>query len=292
MKKTIGQEVIEYIKFVLPIFLLFTAFFLVPFFQGIAYSFTDWNSVSPELHFLGIQNYIHAFKDNDFLNSIKFTTYYSIIYLVTVNIIALLLALLMTKKMKSANALRATLFAPYILNVVTIGFLWQFIFGRFFTSLYKETDFFLFGISWLGNKNIVPYTVAIVKNWQSVGYFMLLYIAGLQMIPNEIFESAKMDGARNWKLFRYITFPLLMPSVTICVFLALINGMRVFPLIMTLTEGGPGKSSTSIALYIYYVAFDQQRFGYGSTLAIIFVILMLIITLLQLKFFKSREVEL
>jgi raffinose/stachyose/melibiose transport system permease protein len=111
------------------------------------------------------------------------------------------------------------------------------------------------------------------------------------MIPDEIYESATMDGARGWRLFSHITFPMLMPSVTICVFLSLINGMRVFPLIMTLTEGGPGKASTSIALYLYTVGFNQQRFGYGSALTMLFVVMMVVITLLQLKFFKSREVE-
>jgi len=289
MKRRILQDGIEYIQFVLPIFALFALFFLVPFVQGLFYSFTDWNSLSKYPQFTGVRNYIAAVGDHDFLHSISFTLYYTLIYLVAVNVIAMLLALLMTRPMATAGALRATLFSPYILNVVTIGFVWQFIFGRFFTSMFQHSGFFLFGISWLGDDRLVAYTVAIVKTWQSVGYFMILYIAGLQMIPTELYEVATIDGAGAWRLFWKLTLPLLMPSVTVAVFLALVGGMTVFPLILTLTGGGPGKSSTSIAMYIYAVAFEQQRFGYGSALAVLFVVMMLVISLLQLKVFRSRE---
>ena len=211
--------------------------------------------------------------------------------MISVNVFGILLAILLTRSLRSAEPLRAMLFAPYILNLVTVGFIWQFIFGRLFTSLHQETGFFLFGMSWLGNGDIVPFTVTIVKTWQSVGYFMILYIAGLQMIPDEIFESARMDGSRGWNLFRHITLPMLMPSVTICVFLSLINGMRVFPLLLTLTEGGPGKASMSIAMYLYTVGFNRQQFGYASALTVLFVAMTLVVSLVQLKFFKRREVQ-
>lgn len=285
------QDSLEYVKFVLPILVLFAAFFLFPFVQGLLYSFTNWNSLSKSPTYVGLSNYLTAFKDQDFQSAVGFTLYFTLIYVVAVNVLAVFLALILSRPMSSAGALRATLFAPYILNVVTIGFIWQFIFGQFFTTLGEHTKFFLFGITWLGDAKVVPYTVAIVKTWQSVGYFMILYIAGLQMIPGELYEAATIDGAGGSARFRHITLPLLMPSVTIGVFLAIVSGMTIFPLILTLTGGGPGIASTSVSMYLYTVAFSQQRFGYGSALAVLFVIMMLIISLLQLKVFRKREVN-
>lgn len=281
---------IDFVKFVLPALTLYSLFFLLPLLQTITYSFTDWNGIARSRDFIGIQNYIHIFSDKLFFNSLKFTLSYAFLYTIAVNIVALALALLLTKSIKSKTALRAIIFTPFLFNDVTVGFLWQFLLGRFMTGLYDMTNWGIFGVSWLSNESIVIYSTIFVKMWQSMGYFMVIYIAGLQLIPKEPLEAAVIDGANGFKMITKITIPLLMPTMAICVFLSVTDALHMFPLLMTLTGGGPGHASESVSLYIYNTAFNNQQMGYASALAVVLALIVLTITYFQLKLFNSKEV--
>ena len=163
--------------------------------------------------------------------------------------------------------------------------------GTLNVGLYKKTGWSIFEISWLNDKNIVLYTVVIVRIWVSVGYNMIIYIAGIQGIDQAVKEAALMDGAYGAGMFRYITLPLIMPALTSGIFLSIINSLKIFPLLMTLTQGGPGYYSESVSLNIYREAFETYRFGYASAKAILFTVVILVITGIQLVFFKRKENE-
>jgi len=282
---------LDFVRFVVPALFLYLLFFIVPLLHTIYYSFTDWNGIARSRHFNGFENYIQIWTDKLFISSLKFTLSYALIYTIAVNVAALALALLLTRSIKSKTALRAVIFTPFLFNDVTVGFLWQFLLGRFMTGLYTETNLSIFGISWLSNENLVMYSIIFVKMWQAMGYFMVIYIAGLQLIPKEPLEAAVIDGATGWKQITRITIPLLFPTMAICVFLSITDALHMFPLLMTLTGGGPGHASESVSLYIYNTAFNNQQMGYASALAVVLAFIVLIITYFQLKVFRSKEVS-
>ncbi|WP_276353793.1 carbohydrate ABC transporter permease [Cohnella caldifontis] len=282
---------VDFVKFVAPALLLYSLFFIVPLLQTVVYSFTDWNGIARSRHYIGIDNYANMLKDDLFLGSLRFTLTYAVLYTIGINIVAVALALLLTRSIKSKTALRAVIFTPFLFNDVTVGFLWQFLLGRFMTGLYDKTHLGIFGISWLSNEHLVLYSIIFVKMWQAMGYFMVIYIAGLQLIPKEPLEAAVIDGATGWKQITRITLPLLMPTMAICVFLSITDALHMFPLLMTLTGGGPGHASESVSLYIYNTAFNNQQMGYASSLAVVLAVLVLIITYFQLKVFRGKEVS-
>lgn len=291
MGKVISKANRNLLLFATPLLLLYGVFFLYPLAGGFYYSFTDWNGLSAVTRFIGLDNYKDAFHDGLFLNAMKFTFSYTALYVVGVNVLGIGLAVVLNMQLRTRNALRTLFFAPYVLNMVTIGFVWQFIFGRLFIGLEESTGWSLFSVSMLGDGDNVMWAVVIVKIWQSLGYFMVIYLAGLQSVPEDLIEAAKVDGAGARVRFTRIVLPLLMPAITICVFTALVNGLRVFELILTLTGGGPGTASESIALNIYREAFEKGDFGSASAKAIILLAVIMLITLVQLKLFKSKEVS-
>ena len=179
--------------------------------------------------------------------------------------------------------LRAIVFCPFVFNNVTVGFIWQFLLGRFMTDLYPLTGWKVFNIGWLSDNSLVLYSVVFVKLWQSIGYFMVIYLAGLQLLPQDPLEAAVIDGCTGIKMIRYITIPLMKPTAFVCIFLAITESLNMFPLIMSLTNGGPGHASENISLYIYNEAFKSHRMGYASALAVILTIIMTIIAGLQMK---------
>ncbi len=284
---------LDFALFVLPLLVIYSVFFTYPLVGGIYYSFTDWNGVNQQLHFIGIKNFINCFNDGLFIYSIKFTLTYTVFYSVIINALGMLFALLLNQKFfRGRNFIRAVIFSPYVLNAVTVGFVWAFIFGKFMISLSEATNYFpLFGINWLTDKNIVIYSVTLVRIWVSLGYFMIIYLAGLQSIPEELVEASRIDGASGWERFKNITFPLIMPSITVAVFMALVSSLKIFEILITLTQGGPGTATESISYNIYREAFQKYNWGFASAKSVIFMGIILIITYLQLRLTKNREVE-
>ncbi|WP_337415216.1 sugar ABC transporter permease [Waltera sp.] len=282
-KKKRVREITDYIKFVFPMLVLYILFFIFPLFQTIGYSFTDYNGINPRKEFTGLTNYVDVFQDKWFYNSMLFTGKSVILMILLANVLGFLLALALNTKIKSRNILRAIVFCPFVFNNVTVGFIWQFLLGRFMTDLYPLTGWKVFNIGWLSDSSLVLYSVVFVKLWQSIGYFMVIYLAGLQLLPQDPLEAAVLDGCTGIKMIRYITIPLMKPTAFVCIFLAITESLNMFPLIMSLTNGGPGHASENISLYIYNEAFKSHRMGYASALAVILTIIMTIIAGLQMK---------
>lgn len=282
-KKKMVKEIVDYVKFVFPMLILYILFFILPLLQTIGYSFTDYNGINPKREFTGLTNYIDLFQDKWFYNSMAFTAKSVVLMIFLANILGFLLALALNRKIRSRNILRAIVFCPFVFNNVTVGFIWQFLLGRFMTDLYPLTGWKIFNIGWLSESGLVLYSVVFVKLWQSIGYFMVIYLAGLQMLPQDPLEAAVLDGCTGFKMIRYITIPLMKPTAFVCVFLAITESLNMFPLIMSLTNGGPGHASENISLYIYNEAFKSHRMGYASALAVILTMIMTIIAGLQIK---------
>ena len=282
-KKKRVREITDYIKFVFPMLILYILFFILPLFQTIGYSFTDYNGINPKKEFTGLTNYFDVFQDKWFYNSMAFTGKSVLLMILLSNVLGFLLALALNTKIRSRNILRAIVFCPFVFNNVTVGFIWQFLLGRFMTDLYPLTGWKVFNIGWLSDNSLVLYSVVFVKLWQSIGYFMVIYLAGLQMLPQDPLEAAVIDGCTGIKMIRYITIPLMKPTAFVCIFLAITESLNMFPLIMSLTNGGPGHASENISLYIYNEAFKSHRMGYASALAVILTIIMTIIAGLQMK---------
>lgn len=282
-KKKIVREITDYIKFVFPMLILYILFFILPLFQTIGYSFTDYNGINPKKEFTGLTNYFDVFQDKWFYNSMAFTGKSVLLMILLANVLGFLLALALNTKIRSRNILRAIVFCPFVFNNVTVGFIWQFLLGRFMTDLYPLTGWKVFNIGWLSDNSLVLYSVVFVKLWQSIGYFMVIYLAGLQLLPQDPLEAAVIDGCTGIKMIRYITIPLMKPTAFVCIFLAITESLNMFPLIMSLTNGGPGHASENISLYIYNEAFKSHRMGYASALAVILTIIMTIIAGLQMK---------
>lgn len=282
-KKKRVREITDYIKFVFPMLILYILFFILPLFQTIGYSFTDYNGINPKKEFTGLTNYFDVFQDKWFYNSMAFTGKSVLLMILLANVLGFLLALALNTKIRSRNILRAIVFCPFVFNNVTVGFIWQFLLGRFMTDLYPLTGWKVFNIGWLSDNSVVLYSVVFVKLWQSIGYFMVIYLAGLQLLPQDPLEAAVIDGCTGIKMIRYITIPLMKPTAFVCIFLAITESLNMFPLIMSLTNGGPGHASENISLYIYNEAFKSHRMGYASALAVILTIIMTIIAGLQMK---------
>ena len=202
------------------------------------------------------------------------------------------LAVALTKKFRMANVYRGLFFIPYIMSMTVVGFIWKFIFTSGFKSLYAATGWGLWNLSWLGDPKIVFFSVVLVGVWQSLGFYIVLYIAGLQAVPTDVLEAAYVDGAGKAQTFFKVTLPLLGPSMTTCVFMSLTNGLKVFDIILALTKGGPGRASYSATLQIYNEAFTNNNFGLGSAEAILYFLFVLVITQLVLKGMSRKEVDL
>ncbi|MDE7015229.1 MAG: sugar ABC transporter permease [Kineothrix sp.] len=288
-KKRLRKEYLGFIKFVVPMLTLYTLFFLIPLVQTIYYSFTDYNGINPKLGWIGLGNYKAVFQDKYFYNSLLFTALSALLFMAIINVACFVLDMGLNRKIRSRNILRAIIFCPFIFNNVTVGFIWQFLLGRLMTDLYPLTGWGIFKIGWLSEEQLVIYSVVLVKAWQAIGYFMVIYLAGLQMLPQDPLEAAAIDGCGGWNRIFKIILPLMRPTSFVCLFLAITETLNMFPLLMTLTNGGPGHASENISLYIYNEAFKSHRMGYASALSVILTILVLIVAILQMRLTKEGD---
>jgi raffinose/stachyose/melibiose transport system permease protein len=278
--------------FVGPVFLAFSIFVLIPFFLGMYYAFTDWNGVTGTINWVGLDNFKYLFtEDKQFQQSFLLTTKYTIVSIVLTNLVGFGLALLVTKKLKTRNILRTVFFMPNLIGGLILGFIWQFIFIKGFASIGQITGLSLFELPWLGDSKTAFWGIVIVSVWQGAGYIMIIYVAALQNVPQELIEAAKMDGANKWKILRHITLPMVAPAITICLFVTISASFKVFDVNLSLTNGGPFKSSEMLALNIYTEAFVNNRYGIGEAKALIFFLIVAVITIIQVMITKKREVE-
>lgn len=278
--------------FVAPALIPFLLFYFLPICMGLYYSLFDWNGISQGMNFIGLQNYIELFTDDpNYFESLWFTFKFAFFNVVLTNVLAILLALWVNSHLKTAKFARTCFFLPNIICAIVAGFLWRFIFNQISDTLYKSTNFEIFGIKWLGSPDKAWVAILIVVLWQSIGYNMIIYVAGLNMIDRSFYESAQIDGAGPFTRFFKITLPLMMPSITICLFNVTAQSFRLFDVNVSLTKGGPGRSTMGLAIDIYNEAFKQNRLGYGSAKAMILLIIVMTITMLQISYTRTREVE-
>lgn len=283
----------NFILFVFPAFFSVLMVTNIPFLMNLYYSFFDWNGISRSKEFIGFDNFVQIFTmDKTFFKSLLFTLRFTVFYVLIVNSIAILIAYVLSKNKKIGYVIRSFYFVPHIISLVAISLIWKSIFGTGFTTLYEQTSLQFFGQSWLGDPHLVFYTLVFVTIWQNVGFYMIIYIAGFMGIPSSLIEAASIDGASSVVRFFKIQLPLLMPAITISVFTSLTYSFKLFDIILVLTKGGPAGATSSISFNIYEEAFVASRYGLATTKALIFFVLVMMITLVQLYCFKRKEVEL
>ena len=277
--------------FMAPALVAFTLVQLIPTVMGIGYSFTDWNGISKAKHFVGVQNYITILtSDLSFRNAFIFTFLFSVCAVIAVNLIGFALAILVTQRVKGVNLLRGIFFMPNLIGGILLGFTWQFIFVQVFEAIGKKLGI-LWLRGWLTDQRTGFLGLLIVVTWQLSGYMMMIYIAQLQNIPEDVLEAAELDNAVGWNRMRYIILPLMMPAFTIGLFLSISNAFKLFDQNLSLTGGGPVNSTQMLALNIYTTAFGENRFGLAQAKAVIFMIVVMAISIIQLSITKRREVE-
>ncbi|WP_163101963.1 carbohydrate ABC transporter permease [Peribacillus alkalitolerans] len=286
------RNILTYVAFVGPALLFFLVIQIIPFFMGVYYSFTSWNGVSSVVEWVGLENYIKIFKnDPNFVNSFLFTTKFMFAAVIISNLLGFSLALLLNAALKSRNMLRTVFFIPNVIGGLLLGFIWQFIFVKGFASIGNITDLAVFKLPWLGDEATAFWGIVIVFAWQIAGYMMVIYIAALQGVDQNLIEAAKIDGASNWTLLTKIIIPLILPAFTICIFLTISMAFKIFDLNISLTNGGPFNSTQSVAINIYQEAFQNNRYGLGTAKSILFFLVVGIFTTVQVLITKKREVE-
>jgi len=286
------RDSINFSSFLLPAFILYSIFFLFPLFSGVLYSFTRWNGISFSKEFIGIENFKEIFSDKRFLGSLFFTFKYAVLNVIFINIFAFALALMLDRTVKGIGFLRSVFFMPNVISMVIVGFIWQFIFMNVVGEMSRFMGMPFLNQSWLGDPHIALYSVTLVSVWRGTGYMMIIYLAGLQTINSEIIDASRIDGASNWGKFIYIILPLMIPSINICLFMTIANSFKMFDLVFAMTRGGPGYATEVISLNLYNEAFLNDRYGYGIAKAVVLAIIIMIVTYIQLKVLKKREVVL
>ena len=268
--------------FLLPTMAAFLIGFIIPFIEGIYLSFCNFTTIK-DAKFVGIQNYIEAFKDSNFLGSFKFTTLFAIVSLVLINVLAFLVALALTQNIKGKNIFRTVFFMPNLIGGIVLGYVWQLIFDGIFVKF--DTALKL-------NETLGFWGLVILVGWQQIGYMMIVYIAGLQAIPGDIQEAAMIDGATRMQRLVKITIPNMMPSITICTFLTITNSFKLFDQNLALTGGEPLHKTEMLALNIYSTFYGRVGAeGVGQAKAVVFFIIVVAIGLLQLKLTRDKEVQ-
>ena len=269
--------------FLLPTLVSFVIVFLIPFVMGIYLSFTRFTTVE-NATWVGIENYIKAFtQDENFLNALWFTIKFTIVSVITINICAFLLALLLTRALKGTAFFRTVFFMPNLIGGIVLGYIWNLlinsILGIFGYDITYSADYGFWGLVFL-------------LNWQLIGYMMVIYIASLQNIPSELNEAARIDGATPFSILRHITIPMVMPAVTICLFLTITNSFKLFDQNLALTGGAPARETSMLALDIFNKFYGRIGWqGVGQAKAVVFFIIVALISFIQLKITSRKEVE-
>ena len=272
-----------YAFFTLPTTIAFIISFFIPFLLGIYLSFTEFTTVT-DSRWVGVTNYIRAFaQDRDFINATIFTAKFAVVSVVLINLFAFLFALLLTQKIRGTNVFRTIFFMPNLIGGIVLGYIWQLIINGI---LYR------FGVDLTYSANYGFWGLVVLMNWQMVGYMMIIYIAGIQSIPVELYEAAKIDGANAWQILKSITIPLVMPAVTICTFLTVTNSFKLFDQNLALTAGAPAKKSAMLALDIFNTFYGRSGYeGVGQAKAVVFFLFVGLIVLMQLRISRRREFE-
>lgn len=279
MQKTIKKY---FPIFVLPTLAAFIIAFIIPFILGVGLSFTEFTTVV-DAKWVGINNYSKAFSNKEFLNALWFTAKFTVVSVVTINLFAFTFAMLLTRRIKGTHIFRTIFFMPNLIGGIVLGYIWQLILNgvlyNFEVTLTYKASYGFWGL-------------VILMNWQLIGYMMIIYIAGIQNIPGELVEAARIDGADKFQTLKNVTIPLVMPSITICLFLTLSNSFKLFDQNLALTAGAPAKKTAMLALDIYNTFYGSTGYeGVGQAKAVVFFILVALIAFTQLILTRRKEIE-
>ncbi|MEG0741973.1 MAG: sugar ABC transporter permease [Clostridia bacterium] len=276
--------------FSFPAAFLYSLFFIFPVGMGLYYSMTDWDGIAKNINFIGLENYTKLLSNKRFLNAMLFNLRYTILLTIFIVVLGVILALLLNSKVKGITFFRATFFLPAVLAGVTVALIFNQIFYRAIPPIGQAL-----GIPWLSNnilssKDTAMYGILFVNIWQGVAMPTILFLAGLQSIPQELQEAAAIDGANAWNRFRFITVPFLLPVLTVVMVLTIKSGLMVFDYIVSLTDGGPARSTESVAILIYAHAFKENKFSYSSAEAIVVGLIVAAISAVQIFFTNRKKV--
>ncbi len=268
--------------FVLPTLIAFSFAFIIPFVMGVYLSFCKFKTIT-NAQFVGLDNYIKIFADKDFVNAFGFTLKFSVVSIVTINVFAFILALALTRKIKGTNLFRTVFFMPNLIGGIILGYIWQQMINavllKYETTLVANPTYGFWGL-------------IILMNWQMIGYMMIIYVAGLQNVPTDLIEAAEIDGATSLQTLFKVKIPMVMPSITICLFLTVSNSFKLFDQNLALTAGAPSKKTAMLALDIYTTFYGRSGFeGVGQAKAVLFFIVVAVIALGQLVLTRRKEVE-
>ena len=281
----------DFCMFALPGMFCFFAVVIIPFLYGVYLTFTDWDGVSSEKNFIWFENFKGVIRDGEFWTSLLLTFKYVILVVVLVNVIAFVIAYLLTRGMKGQNFFRAGFFTPNLIGGIVLGYIWQFVFSRVFVSIGESTGWELFEASWLSDPDLAFAALVLVTVWQLSGYMILIYVAGFMGLSEDVMEAASIDGASGWMKMRKIVLPLMMSSITICLFLTLSKAFMVYDVNLSLISGGPYGTTQMAAMHVYEKAFTSRQFGVGQAEALILFIVVACISGLQVYLTKKQEVE-
>ena len=268
--------------FVLPTLFAFIIGFVIPVILGIGLSFCNFTTVT-DATFTGLQNYIDALNDTVFQHAFWYTALFTVASVVVINVASFALAMALTQKLRGTNIFRTVFFMPNLIGGIVLGYIWQLIFNGILVNYSQSISL----NEWYGFAGLL-----ILVAWQQIGYMMIIYIAGLQAIPGDVLEAAEIDGASGFKRLFKVTIPMMMPSITICLFLTVTNGFKLFDQNLSLTAGEPSKMSEMLALNIYSTFYGRTGWeGVGQAKAVIFFIIVVAIGLIQLRATRSKEVQ-
>ncbi|MFT8312654.1 MAG: sugar ABC transporter permease [Clostridium sp.] len=272
----------------IPAVVLFFIFHTMALLKGIFYSFTNYKGFG-SWSFVGLKNYISVFHDSNVFNAYAFTFKFAILTTIIVNILSLLIAVGLNSKIKFKNTLKAVYFIPNILGALIVAFIFNFIFAHIIPNIGQSLHMAALSKNILGDENLAWLGIVFVAAWQAIAFNTIIYISGLQTIDNEVYEAAEIDGANNWHRFKDIIFPLIAPFFTINMVLCMKNFLMVFDQVVAMTGGGPGGATQSISYVIYNGGFNQGSFAYQSANAVIYFIVIVAISLFQLRVLEKRE---
>ena len=279
MEKTIKKY---FMLFAFPTLFAFVVIFCIPFIMGIYLSFTEFTTVN-DATWVGFNNYIKAFSNREFLDALIFTLKFTVVSVITINVFSFILALLLTRETWGTNIFRTVFFMPNLIGGIVLGYIWQLIINGILIR---------FGVTLTFSAKYGFWGLVVLMNWQLIGYMMIIYIAGIQNVSKDVVEAAQIDGATPFKILQNVTIPLVMPSITICLFLTISNSFKLFDQNLALTAGAPSKKTTMLALDIYNTFYSKAGWeGVGQAKAVMFFILVGSIALVQLVLTRRKEIE-
>ena len=289
--KKVNDSKRTYMLITIPILALFVCFNTVPLIRGVIYSFTNFKGFG-DYDWVGFRNYMDLFTDPRIGNSYLFTIKLAIVATIVTNVISLILALGLNSRIKGKTFLRAAYFVPNVLGALVVGYIFQYIFTYILPELGKMIGSETLSTSMLSSTSLAWIAIVVVCAWQNIAMNTIIYISGLQTVPEDVYEAGDLDGATGWKKFRYLTFPLIIPFFTINMVLCVKNFLMVFDQIMAMTQGGPAQSTESISYLIYQNGMEGGSFGYQSANAVVFFIVIVAISVAQMSISSKKEEQL